>query len=71
MIYLNFFRNIQKTGYCENISNFNSPYIENYLNNQIEIDKSDPKKHESLFKYFYKANDYENAFKKLLCISHF
>ena len=65
------FDHLTSLNMVENISNFNSPYIENYLNNQIEIDKSDPKKHESLFKYFYKANDYENAFKKLLCISHF
>ena len=51
-----------------NISQFKSKYIEDYLNKLIAIDKTDPKKHESLFKYYYKNEDYANAFNKLLSI---
>jgi hypothetical protein len=60
------FEHLNNIGMLDNISNFKSPYIENYLNNLVEIDKTDYKKHESMFKYFYKSNDYENAFKKAL-----
>ena len=60
------FEHLNSIGMLDNISNFKSPYLENYLNNLLEIDKSDYKKHESLFKYFYKSNDYENAFNKAL-----
>ena len=55
----------------EELNSINSPYVEGYLNNQINQEKEDPEKYINLYKFYLNSKNYEASTRILLQLINF
>ena len=55
----------------EELNSINSPYVEGYLNNQINQEKEDPEKYINLYKFYLNSKNYKASTRILLQLINF
>lgn len=65
-IHVLLFNHLKSKNMLEDLFKIRSPYVEFYLNSQIEDDNTDPTRYESLYKFYFNSKNYEAAIRILL-----
>ena len=60
------FDHLKAQGLVDKINSLNSPYIENYLNTQIQLDICNPKRYNDLIIFYINSKNYKNAGNNLI-----